>query len=151
MVNSTKHQLHQHCLHYVSAQLHTVREALERLQLSAHEETKSSMGDKYETSKAMMQLEMEKLSGQRENIQRQQQVLHRIDPAASSATVTLGSVVMTDHGNFYLAISAGQLEVDGEVYTALSPASPLGSKLTGRSTGDRVEMNKQTYTILKVY
>lgn len=117
---------------------------------AANEETKSSAGDKYETTRAMMQIEAENNYSQMANLDKLKQVMARVDPERISERIELGSAVITDLGNFYITISAGKLVVAGDVYFAISPASPLGGKLIGLSAGDKVHIDKRTYTIKEV-
>jgi hypothetical protein len=64
--------------------------------------------------------------------------------------VETGSLVITDNGKFYIAISAGALVVDGETYFAVSPASPVGLKLAGNKVGGSFEVNGKVYRVLEV-
>jgi hypothetical protein len=57
---SIKQQLYAKCLVFVEQRIATAQEAIASAQRSANEETKSSAGDKYETGRAMAQLEIEK-------------------------------------------------------------------------------------------
>jgi len=145
-----KQQLFSLCLSYIEQRIETARQAIEIAQASANEETKSSAGDKYETGRAMMQLEIEKNSIQLSEAQKLKQALNQINPEKSSATVQLGSIVFTNHGNFYIAISAGQLKVDNEFYFAIAPTSPIGLKLSGLAENAAFTFNSRTYTIHKV-
>lgn len=86
-----------------------ISKAIEHAQLAANEETKSSAGDKYETGRAMMQLEIEKQSVQLAEAMKLKHVLSQINPEKTTETIQSGSLVFTDQGNFYISISAGKL------------------------------------------
>lgn len=64
-----KRRLLGHCRQYIHQRLDTVTRALEEVRQAVNEETKSSAGDKHETSRVMMQLEQEKLSLQLVEVQ----------------------------------------------------------------------------------
>jgi transcription elongation GreA/GreB family factor len=49
----TKLQIHQHCLQELKSRLQTATEAMASLRESVASDTKSSMGDKYETAREM--------------------------------------------------------------------------------------------------
>jgi hypothetical protein len=49
------------CIKYVDDRISATQQAIQSAQASANEETKSSSGDKYETGRAMAQLEIEKI------------------------------------------------------------------------------------------
>jgi len=68
----------------------------------------------------------------------------------TSPIVETGSLVITDNGKFYLAISAGTLVVDGASYFAVSPASPIGMKLKGLKVGEGFELNGKGYVIEEI-
>ena len=76
--------------------------------------------------------------------------LNLIGTKNTSTVVETGSLVITDNGKFYLAISAGTLVVDGVSYFAVSPASPIGIKLKGLKVGDGFELNGKGYVIEEI-
>ena len=145
-----KRYLHSHCLAYVQERIQAAQEAIQTAQRSANEETKSSAGDKYETGRAMAQLEIEKHSAQLTESLKLRQVLDHISADDVWEVVRVGSVVMTNQGNFYLAISAGQFFFEGNTYFTLSPASPLGQMLMGLKVQASFVFNKKEYLIQEV-
>ena len=125
-------------------QLCAAEEAIRGAQESANEETKSSAGDKYETGRAMAQLEIEKLRSQWAEATKLKAALEQLREPANEERASRGSLVFTDQGNYFLSIPAGKLEVDGVTWFAISPASPLGSALMGTHIGETIAFqNKQ--------
>lgn len=57
-----KETLFKQCVLFVNKRLQTIEEVLSSNQKALQAETKSSAGDKHETGRAMLQLEMEKAS-----------------------------------------------------------------------------------------
>lgn len=53
-------------------------------------------------------------------------------------------------GNYFIAISAGKLELDGSLYYLISLASPIGAALAGHKTGDTVPFRGQNIPVLAV-
>jgi transcription elongation GreA/GreB family factor len=148
--------LYQLCLDFIDNRIKTIRDAMKETQDSADAETKSSAGDKYETGLSMMQLDMEKQSEQLAEAIRTRTALEQIriiDEMSSngSGAVKPGNTVETTQGNFYIAISAGQLKTNGQTYFAVSPATPIGSKLIGLKTGDSFAFNGKQYTVNKIH
>lgn len=135
------------CEHYIAQRLDTVQTAITAANESGNDETKSSAGDKHETGRAMMQLEQEKNSRQLKEVMELQKLLNKIDPSQNAAVVEPGSLVITDKGIFYISISAGKLVVDGNIYFAISPASPIAVKLMGLKVNDMMEFNGVKYAI----
>ena len=145
-----KQQLYDLCLHYVKQRIDTAQKAIQIAQASANEETKSSAGDKYETGRAMMQLEIEKNTVQLNEAMKLKQVLDRFDATRPTTSVHLGSLVITDYHSYYLAISAGQLVIKNKTYLAIAPTSPIGMQLTGKQAGETFLFNGRTIKIEEV-
>ncbi|WP_392348668.1 3-oxoacyl-ACP synthase [uncultured Polaribacter sp.] len=105
-------------------------------QKALQSETKSSAGDKHETGRAMLQLEMEKAGQQLAGITQMKVVLSKIDVLKSSKNACLGSIIITDKARYFLSLSAGQLVVEDKRYFAISVSSPIGKLLLGKQEKD---------------
>ena len=103
----TKELLFNLCKDFVNKRLKTVQDIISSNQKALQSETKSSAGDKHETGRAMLQLEMEKASQQLEGISIMNQILSKVDISKSSKIAHLGSVIITNKANYFLSISAG--------------------------------------------
>jgi hypothetical protein len=145
-----KQQLHVLCRAFVEDRIATARQAIQQAQASANEETKSSSGDKYETGRAMAQLEIEKSSGQLAEAMKLKQALDQVHPDQAHSVVQSGSLVFTSQGNYYISVSAGRLVVDGGIYYAVSPGSPVGMKLMTLSAGAKVMVNAKEVVVERV-
>lgn len=143
IMTSVKEELYQACADYVRKKEESILKTIQSYQEALNSETKSSAGDKHETGRAMLQLEMEKASQQLEVIHSMKAVLQRIDSSKNSAIVALGSIVITDSGNYFLSISAGGLKVKNEIYYAVSNGSPIGKLLLGKKAGETVNFKRQ--------
>src|SRR5690606_34304897 len=97
-----KPALYRLCEEYVDKRIASCRDAIIEAQAAANEETKSSSGDKYETGRAMMQLEIEKNGEQLAQSVKLKSMLTRINPDMRTASVQPGSLVLTDRGAFYI-------------------------------------------------
>ncbi|HTD39872.1 MAG TPA: hypothetical protein VK671_04570 [Mucilaginibacter sp.] len=149
-MNNLKKELFTLCVNYVKARIDTARQAIDNAQQAANEETKSSAGDKYETSREMIQQETDRNQAQLNEANKLLIALYQINPDSISASAVPGSLVITNNGKFYLSISAGALTLNGEGYFAVSPASPIGGKLLGRREGDEFSLNGKDYAIKEV-
>ena len=146
--------LYKLALEFIDNRIKTIRQAIQETQDSADQETKSSAGDKYETGLSMMQLDMEKQAEQLAEAVRTRDSLLQLktyEDLNGNGGVRPGSAVETSQGNFYIAISAGQLKTDGQMYFAVSPATPIGSKLIGLKTGDKFSFNGKEYAVNKIH
>ncbi|MFN3382049.1 MAG: transcription elongation factor [Runella zeae] len=111
-------------------------DAMQSAQDSANEETKSSAGDKYETARAMAQIERDRHAQLYEQLRQERAVLERIDPSFHFERVGLGALVHSSLGDFLIAVSVGVVTVSGQKIIVVSPQSPLGASLMGKQVGD---------------
>jgi transcription elongation GreA/GreB family factor len=146
-LSKTKQELLLRCHTFIDERIRTIRAAMSAAQDSANDETKSSAGDKYETTRAMMQIEIEQNAKQLTEANKQKAVLNQINPTMLTDFVLTGNLVITDNGNFCLAVSVGQVQLEGKSFMVVSAQSPVGSKLIGSKVGDVVSFANKHYTI----
>jgi hypothetical protein len=142
-----KEQLLKQCVSYVQSRIDNAEQAIKAAQQASNEDTKSSAGDKYETSREMMQQDTNRNLAQLNEASKLMVALNRININSKTSKADTGSLVITANSKFFLAISAGTLIVDNEPYVAVSPASPIGLKLKGQKAGDEFTLNGKTYLI----
>ena len=149
-MSNIKQELYQACQDLIASRIQGVEQAMQAVQADAAEETKSSAGDKYETGRAMIHLEMEKLSSQRDEFVKSKKVLEQIDIQKTTTTIQQGSLIITDSHHYFLSVSLGQLTVQDRPYFCISPASPLGQLMLGKKKGDVIIFRTQRFTIKDV-
>ncbi len=149
-MDTLKQNLYQRCHAYLDSCIEANLQAIADAQKASNEDTKSSAGDKYETGRAMMQQEKDRGMAQLNEANKQKVFLNSITPNTINNKVDTGSLVFTDRGNFYLAISAGVLQFEGVEYVAVSPASPIGIKLKGLAEGQNFSLNGKVFQINKI-
>ena len=137
-----KKQLYSSCVVFVQKRADTVKHIIDSNQRALSSETKSSAGDKHETGRAMLQLEMEKASQQLKGVHEMKSALSKIN-LKSSDQVKLGSLIITNIAKYFLAISAGEIKLENQIYYAISPSSPIGKLLLGKRVGDVILFNKE--------
>ena len=142
-----KEELFKQCMNYVQDCIDTAQQAIDDAIESANDDTKSSAGDKYETGREMMQQEIDRNRKQLEEAKRQKLSLEQIDHQKHYDSVQNGSLVITNFGKFYIAISRGQIQVEGVNFFAISAISPIGTKLMRQKTGYEFDFNGKTFKI----
>lgn len=147
---SIKQRLYAQCLKYIEERIKSAEQAIRFAQDSANEETKSSSGDKYETGRAMAQLEIEKINTQLNEAKKLKLSLTQLENTIANEKVQPGSLVITSQGKFYISIPAGQLTVDKEIYFAISPSSPIAQQLLFSNAGDSFTFNKKEFIIQQI-
>tara|TARA_R110000822_G_scaffold55038_3_gene140327 strand:+ start:641 stop:1099 length:459 start_codon:yes stop_codon:yes gene_type:complete len=145
-----KEALFSQCESFVNKRLQTVEAVLSSNQKALQSETKSSAGDKHETGRAMLQLEMEKAGQQLAGITQMEVVLSKIDILKTSKNACLGSVIITAKVSYFLSISAGQLIVADKSYFAISVSSPMGKLLLGKQEKEVISFNGKTIEIIGI-
>lgn len=143
-------KLYNKCLEFTLARIETAQSALTQAREAANGDTKSSAGDKFETSREMMQQESERSKRLLMDAEEQQHLLKRAHNVSPQDVAQHGSVVFTSQGNFYLSISAGQITIDKDVFYAVSPSSPIGNLLLDKKAGDKFTLNQREYVVKKV-
>tara|TARA_R110002049_G_scaffold288421_1_gene470828 strand:+ start:1218 stop:1679 length:462 start_codon:yes stop_codon:yes gene_type:complete len=146
-VKEIKPQLYEACLNFVQNRFQTIQNTITDIQKSLTSETKSSAGDKHETGRAMLQLEREKAGNQLAEIQKTKEMLSKVDVSKTAKNIGLGSVVYTSKANYFIAISAGVLEVDKDSFYAISSNTPIGQLLLGKKIGDVVKFREEQFKI----
>ncbi len=133
-----KRDVFQMCSEKVNQRIVALELELQKLAESAASDTKSSMGDKYETAREMINLEKEKFSTQLADAQRMKQVLDGLEMENASVKVVSGTLVKTSTCLFFLAVSLGKLVVNGKEIFVISPASPVGQELMGKQVNNSI-------------
>ena len=145
-----KNKLYDYCLNYVNERINSSQTAITVAQAAANEEGKSSAGDKYETGRAMMQLEIENNTSQLLQAKQLRQVLEHINVAITHSIVQQGALVETSQGTYFIAIGAGLANIDSKPYYLISLASPIGAILKDKKVGDKVIFNGKEISILAI-
>ena len=124
----------------------TVQESISYIQEARNNETKSSAGDKYETSRVMMQAELDKQNLLLQQFLQQKNVFLKIQRSKPSEKIDFGSWVETNQGNYLIAVGIGKVK---EVFV-ISLASPLGKALKGLRKGDKTSLQNKEYRITTI-
>ena len=129
-----------------------IESALETAQDSSNDDTKSSAGDKYETSREMIQQDINRYQKQLLEANKDLQQLISIESTVDDRPefVRLGSVVRTTTGLYLIATSIGALKIRDNIIFVISPASPIGQLLIGKGIGDSFTFNKITQQITEI-
>jgi len=145
-----KNELIEKCLALVEQRIVNAQQAMNAAQESANTEGKSSAGDKYETSRAMAQIERDKAAHQLNEAIILKSSLRSINIHISGTQVGLGSLVNTDNHHFFIAVSMGKLSVQEKEYFVIAPATPMARILIGLREGEQFLFNNQRLTIREI-
>lgn len=113
-------------------------------------DTKSSMGDKYETGREMLQQEINNLQRQLNETLNQQSIIQKIN-AEPSSKVQNGALVKTNKGLFYIAASLGEIVSEGQKIMIVSVESPLVKAMFGKEIEETFTINNIHQTIDNIW
>lgn len=147
---SIKQKLYVKCMEYVDEKISALTYAIEEARESAIQESKSSMGDKYETGVALMHLEIEKYSTQLSESMKLKEILSGINIKKLCVLVEPGSIVYTNLGIYFIAINTGEIILENEKFLTISLASPIGKALYKMKAGDKCIFRDKTIEIHKI-
>ncbi len=119
-------------------------------QESAAGDTKSSMGDKHETSRELLQQEREMAGRRMAEAIRQKDELERILPEYVLNQVQTGALVETSIGTFFFATALGFITLNDKKIAVLSIASPIGQALKEKKANDVVSFQGKDIRISNI-
>ena len=134
----------------IDAKIISVQEMLQDTINSRNSDNKSSAGDKHETSRAKIQIEIDQLTKQLDLLNRQKLHLNSIDFSKNNEKATIGSLVKTNNGTYLISIGFGKIIIENEVFYAISSASPIGTLFNNKLKGDKFIFRTIYYEILEI-
>lgn len=147
---SLKEKVHQHYFKLLNEKISLLQKVLADLKESGANETKSTAGDKHETSLAMIQIEQANKREQLAQLVAQKLILEKINPSLIAKMVVVGSLIKTDKGYLFMSVALGKAVVEEISVTALSPQAPLGRQLMGLKAKDTATVNNIAYYIEEI-
>jgi hypothetical protein len=139
------------CLATLFSRMDVASSAMQSAQDAANSEDKSSAGDKYETGRAMSQLDRDMNARQFEEAKSALALAEKIPVNQCYDKVVQGAVACTDACAFFLGVGLGIKEVQGREVVFLSSAAPLAMELMGKRKGDFVFFKGKKVLILDVF
>ena len=131
--------------------LEEIEKAILNVQNAANEESKSSMGDKYETGRAMAQNDRAMLENQKNELLKDIATFENTNFEQQSDFIKNGSLVHTSIGYLLVSISLGKVIEENTAVMLISSASPLGTLILGKKTNESVVMNGRQIKIQGIY
>jgi len=145
-----KQQLIEVCENYVETRINRALAGIKDLDEALKMESKSSAGDKYETGRAMINLEFDKLLLQLEQYKGLKKTLAFAGQNPNLGIIGLGSVVKTSAAHYFLSIPAGEILVENEKFYAIGINSPIAQALLGKKEKENFSFNGNTNQILSL-
>ena len=147
---SIKQSIKSEVLRQLVLKIEDISSAVASLTESRDANMKSSAGDKHETSRAKIQIEIDQLSKQLSHVQWQKNNLSNMDINQIHNVADVGSLIKTDKGYFLISIGWGRIQIRDEYYFVISVGSPIGTLLQIKKKGDSIQFRNTTYDILSI-
>ena len=144
-----KKDLHQFCLAHAREKIYRIEQLLQSNYRDLGSASKSSVGDKHETSRAMLHLEQENYSKQLLQAQKNLNILSQIKCGPQNA-ISSGALIRTNQGIFYMSVGIGEILFKKTSVFLISPKSPIGQKMIGKTNAIEFRFNKIEYYIESV-
>lgn len=128
---SFKKRLYQHCFQLLCERVEEAKRLIDDAQEASNSETKSSAGDKYETGRAMAQLEKERHARRHVEALNALYRLESIGCRQRTDDIDVGSLVEADNATYYLIVGLGLVEYEGRKVHVISEHAPMGQVLLG--------------------
>lgn len=135
----------------LAAKIEMTASAISSLRTAKNSDTKSSAGDKYETGRAMIQMELDKEEQQLNQSIRLKNELAAIHLEKKYNQVEFGSLVETNQGIYFISIPLGKITVADQDFFVLSLASPIGKLLEGKKVGEKTIFQEREFVIKSIY
>lgn len=120
-------------------------------QEAANSEEKNTVGDKYETARAMGQLDTEMHSKQLGQHLQDLAVLHNVKVDIICTDAVAGACIECAKMFFFIAAGLGKQTVEGKTVIFLSPQAPLAKLLQHKKAGDDFLFNSLQTKIVDLY
>jgi len=138
------------CLKELDHRIATTKQQMDDADASAQNETKSSAGDKFETTRAMMQREKENNKVKLIKLMELKHQFQSVPKEGTDEKISLGSFIKSSKGVFYISIGLGKIKSEDISFVAVSPEAPLVRNLIGKAKGETITFNNQQIEILDV-
>ena len=142
-----KKRIYNTSLEQIKDRVANIETAILQAEDASADDPKSSAGDKYETTREMMQQEIERNQLQLIDAKKSLFQLEQLKEVKANDMVVHGSLIYTNRGLYYLAISLGQMIVNQQQVIVLSLASPLGQVFHEKNKNESFTFNGIEYTI----
>ena len=145
-----KIRVHQELIHHIQLKIIELKKHISHIDEAVTLESKSSAGDKYETSREMLQQERDKKYQQLKLWDSHESTV-KLMKVGNNRKVEHGALVRTRDKLLYISIAIGKIEYNDIEIIAISEAAPLFAVIKGFVPGDSYSYANQADAILEVY
>jgi len=145
-----KETLYQNCESYLKEKTDRISHSIQDLEVALINDSKSSAGDKFETGREMINIEINKLSTQLQQFKQLEVTLEVAKRNAISKTIKLGSLVEATNATYFICIPIGEVIIGDKKVYVIGAGSPIAQALIGRAVGEEFSFNTISGTIVSI-
>ena len=108
-LNNEKKNVYEKIVFEINCRISKIQKALDNQKENLHFESKSTAGDKHNNSRAMMHIELDKLSQQFSKLIQINKLIQSVKPEKCNDKIQLGSLVETNFGYIYIIAPLGNI------------------------------------------
>jgi transcription elongation GreA/GreB family factor len=123
---------------------------LKQINYEKNNQTKSSAGDKYETSRSSMQIEYDKLNSNLQNLKINLNKINLIDSYKKYKKVSYGALVKTKSSYYLISVGLGKFIIEGKNVFIISLSSPVGKNLFDKKKDELISINNIDGKIIEI-
>lgn len=123
------------------------RKYMESIERSIHSESKSTAGDKHDTSRELMQQERNKAAQNLSNQLAMQKTLIQLKIIDANIAIGFGSLIETQGNVIFIGLALGKINYLNREIVCISPLSPLARVLEGMQVGEVCTFNEVIYEV----
>ena len=112
---------------------------------------KSSAGDKFEISRALIQTEYDKIHNQLLIFKNQLRAIKSISITDKKNKAGVWSFIKTNKSFYFISIGLGKQIIDNNAINIISLSSPIGKLLNNKKKGDKIVFNNKEELIENIY
>lgn len=131
--------------------VNNARNAMLDAQESANEHDDNTEEKLFDSYREEMQNKRDMFAKQYEKALEELALLNKVDPQKEYDTASFGTVIITEAQSLFIAISLGQIKIDGKVYFAISPSAPLFKAVNGMRKGESFSFRDKPVKVLDVF
>ena len=125
-----------------------LKEVIDDVQNSANEY--GAPKDRYDSYRMQLLRKKDMYAQQLAKLVGQSEVLEKISLDKPLTKVEFGSLVITQKQKIFVSIGIGKLEMDGEVFYAISPNVPIYKTMQGLGVGDKFIFKDEEIKIISI-
>jgi len=144
-----KEKLLAYCVEHQEAAIKQLQEAIDDAQKQANDY--GAPKDRYDAFRTKMMRQRDMFAQQQAKANTVLNTLLKIPLDKKFEKVEFGAVVITNRQQLFVSAGIGKIEMEGEVFYAISPVVPIYKALEGKTVGDEVLFNGMKISLKDIF